>query len=169
VNVIREDPKAKSLLYVGTDLGVFVSLDKGETWLAMAGDSARPVHDLAVQPREGDVVLGTHGRSVYVAEAAPLRKLTDELRKKDLAASPSSRPPGTVGGLRRPPVAHLVPEPPVVRIAGGARPRRPERRTDPEGLVRQRLEGDLDDLRRDERLRVRLTADARRPTRPKPT
>jgi len=87
VNVIREDPKAKDLLYVGTDLGVFASLDRGATWMAMAGGLPHvPVHDLAVQPREGDVVVGTHGRSVFVAEAAPLRKLTDEARKKDLAA-----------------------------------------------------------------------------------
>ena len=87
VNVVREDPKAKGLLYVGTDLGVFVSLDRGESWIAMSGGLPHvPVHDLAVQPREGDVVLGTHGRSVFVAEAAPLRRLTDEVRKKDLHA-----------------------------------------------------------------------------------
>ncbi|MGE5345137.1 MAG: WD40/YVTN/BNR-like repeat-containing protein [Acidithiobacillales bacterium] len=87
VNVIREDPKARSLLYVGTDLGVFASLDTGKTWLAMAGGLPHvPVHDIAVQPREGDIVLGTHGRSVWVAEAAPLRKLTEEVRKEDLHA-----------------------------------------------------------------------------------
>lgn len=87
VNVIREDPKAKNLLYVGTDLGVFVSLDRGQTWLTMAGGLPHvPVHDLAVQPREGDVVVGTHGRSVFVAEATPLRKLSDEVRKEDLHA-----------------------------------------------------------------------------------
>ena len=87
VNVIREDPKAKNLLFVGTDLGVFASLDTGRTWLAMAGGLPHvPVHDIAVQPREGDLVLGTHGRSVYVAETAPLRKLTDEIRKEDLHA-----------------------------------------------------------------------------------
>ncbi len=55
----------------------FVSLDRGATWTAMTGGLPHvPVHDLAVQPREGDLVLGTHGRSVFVAEAAPLRKLT---------------------------------------------------------------------------------------------
>ena len=89
VNVVREDPKAKHLLYVGTDVGVFVSLDRGATWTAMAGGLPHvPVHDLAVHPREGDLVLGTHGRSVYVADAAPLRKLTEEARKKDLVAFP---------------------------------------------------------------------------------
>ncbi len=87
VNVIREDPEARSLLYIGTDLGVFASLDTGKTWLAVAGGLPHvPVHDIAVQPREGDLVLGTHGRSVWVAEAAPLRKLTDEVRKEALHA-----------------------------------------------------------------------------------
>lgn len=87
VNVLREDPKARNLLYVGTDLGVFASLDTGQTWLAMAGGLPHvPVHDIAVQPREGDIVLGTHGRSVFVAEAAPLRKLTEEVQKESLHA-----------------------------------------------------------------------------------
>ncbi len=87
INTVREDPKAKHLLYIGTDLGAFVSLDRGDTWSALTGGLPHvPVHDLAVQPREGDVVLATHGRSVYVADAAPLRKLTDEVRKKPLFA-----------------------------------------------------------------------------------
>ncbi len=89
VNTIREDPKARNLLYVGTDMGVFASLDSGQTWTAMAGGLPHvPVHDLAVQPREGDVVLATHGRSVYVAEAAPLRKLTPEVMGKAVFAFP---------------------------------------------------------------------------------
>jgi hypothetical protein len=45
-----------------------------------------PVHDLAVHPKEGDLVLGTHGRSVFVAEAAPLRDLTPEVAKEPLHA-----------------------------------------------------------------------------------
>ena len=47
-----------------------------------------PVHDVQVHPREGDLVVATHGRSVYVAEAAPLRKLTAEVRAKALHAFP---------------------------------------------------------------------------------
>jgi photosystem II stability/assembly factor-like uncharacterized protein len=89
VNTVREDPKAPHLLYVGTDAGVFVSLDRGANWMALAGGLPRvAVHDLAVQPREGDVVLGTHGRSVLVAEAAPLRKMKDGLPKEALVAFP---------------------------------------------------------------------------------
>jgi photosystem II stability/assembly factor-like uncharacterized protein len=87
VNTVREDPKAKHLLYAGTDLGAYVSLDRGATWYALTGGLPHvPVHDLAVHPKEGDVVLGTHGRSAFVAEAAPLRELTPEVRAKPLHA-----------------------------------------------------------------------------------
>ncbi len=89
VNVIREDPKAKHLLYLGTDSGVFVSLDRGETWTAMTGGLPRvAVQDLVVEPRSGDLVVGTHGRSVFVAEAAPLRKLKDGVASGGLHAFP---------------------------------------------------------------------------------
>ena len=87
VNSLREDPKAKHLLYAATDSGAFVSLDRGATWNALAAGLPHvPVHDLAVHPKEGDVVLGTHGRSVFVAEAAPLRELTPEIAKETLHA-----------------------------------------------------------------------------------
>ena len=80
VNVLREDPKAKHLLYLGTDTGAWASLDRERRWTPLTGGLPHvAVHDLAVQPREGDVVLGTHGRSVFVAEAAPLRKLKEGL------------------------------------------------------------------------------------------
>jgi len=89
VNTVREDPKAAHLLYIATDGGVFVSLDKGATWTAMASGLPHvPVHDVQVHPREGDLVVATHGRSVYVAEAAPLRKLTAEVRAKVVHAFP---------------------------------------------------------------------------------
>lgn len=89
INTVREDPRARHLLYVGTDLGAFVSLDRGATWTALTGGLPRvPVHDLLVHPREGDVVVATHGRSVFVAEAAPLRKLTAARMAKPLAALP---------------------------------------------------------------------------------
>jgi hypothetical protein len=53
-----------------------------------------PVHDLQVQPREGDLVLATHGRSVYLTEAAPLRKLTPEVMGKAVFAFPIKDVPG---------------------------------------------------------------------------
>jgi len=89
VNTVREDPRARHLLYVGTDVGAFVSLDQGRTWQALTGGLPHvPVHDLLVHPREGDLVVATHGRSVFVAEAAPLRRLTTAQMAKPLVALP---------------------------------------------------------------------------------
>ena len=89
VNVVREDPKASHLLYLGTDSGVFVSLDRGATWTPMSSGLPRvAVQDLVVEPRSGDLVVGTHGRSIFVAEAAPLRKLKDPTPSAALRAFP---------------------------------------------------------------------------------
>ncbi len=87
VNSVREDPKARHLLWAATDAGAFVSLDRGTTWNVLGGGLPHvPVHDLAIHPKGGDVVLGTHGRSAFVAEAAGLRELTPEVAKKALHA-----------------------------------------------------------------------------------
>lgn len=70
VNVIREDPKSDSILYVGTDGGLYVSFDQGNsfmTWNAGLPKSV-PVHDIAIQQRDNEIVLGTHGRSLYVSK-----------------------------------------------------------------------------------------------------
>lgn len=85
INVIREDPNKKGFLYVGTDLGVFVSIDDGKTWDPLNGGIPRtPVHDLAVQARDNDLVIGTHARSVWVLNIKPILDLTDEIRAKEL-------------------------------------------------------------------------------------
>lgn len=85
INVIREDPSHKGTLYVGTDLGVWVSFNDGGKWEPLNGNIPRtPVHDLAVQPRTGDLVIGTHARSVWVLGVEPLFDLTEEIRKKDI-------------------------------------------------------------------------------------
>jgi photosystem II stability/assembly factor-like uncharacterized protein len=74
VNVIREDPRDPDALYVGTDLGVYVSLDRGGTWHSLCANlPATPVHDLVIHPRDDEIVIGTHGRSVFVAELDPIR------------------------------------------------------------------------------------------------
>lgn len=87
VNSVREDPKARHLLWAATDGGAFVSLDRGTTWNVLTGGLPHvPVHDLAIHQKEGDVVLGTHGRSAYVAEAAGLRELSPEVAMKALHA-----------------------------------------------------------------------------------
>jgi len=76
VNVIREDPKNDSILYVGTDGGLYVSLDKGNSFMMWNKGLPRsvPIHDIAIQQRENEIVLGTHGRSIYIAKLEEVQK-----------------------------------------------------------------------------------------------
>ena len=73
VNVIRESSKNKNLLFAGTDVGLYVSLDGGAEWYHYRGLPTVPVHDLLIHPRDRDLIIGTHGRSIYVMDVAPLR------------------------------------------------------------------------------------------------
>ena len=76
VNVIREDPLNENILYVGTDRGVYVSTDRGDSWSALQGGLPNvPVHDLVVHPRERELVAGTHGRSIWIVDVLPLQDL----------------------------------------------------------------------------------------------
>jgi photosystem II stability/assembly factor-like uncharacterized protein len=97
INVVKEDPANENILYVGTDHGAYVSLDRGVTFMAFAGLPAVPVHDLAIHPRDKDLVLATHGRSFYVANVAHLQQLTPTVIDKSLhvfAPAPVSASPG---------------------------------------------------------------------------
>ena len=79
VNVIREDPKAENVLYIGTDNGLYVSLDAGATSMAWNASLPRvPVHDIAIQERENEIVLGTHGRSIYIASLNEVQRLATD-------------------------------------------------------------------------------------------
>ena len=86
VNTVRQDPKNASLLYAGTEFGFFVSLDEGGTWQPfMSGLAVVRVDDVLVHPRDGDLVLATHGRSVMIMDdVTPLQKLTDEVMSEDM-------------------------------------------------------------------------------------
>ena len=76
VNVIKEDAVAEQVLYVGTDGGLYVSLDGGNSSMAWTKGlpASVPVHDLEIHPRDHEIILGTHGRSLYVAKLDALRK-----------------------------------------------------------------------------------------------
>lgn len=84
VNVIKEDPKNANILYVGTDHGVYLSLDKGKSFMAMSNLPDAPVHDLVVHPRDNDLIIGTHGRSIYIADVEHLQQLDEALLAKSL-------------------------------------------------------------------------------------
>jgi photosystem II stability/assembly factor-like uncharacterized protein len=75
VNVIREDPVNENILYVGTDMGVYVTLDKGKTWMALgAGLPTCYVHDLIIHPRDNIIVIATHGRGMWALDANPVNE-----------------------------------------------------------------------------------------------
>lgn len=83
VNVIKEDPVNENLLYLGVDNGAYVSFDRGDTWDVFAQDLPNvAVHDLVIQPEAKDLVLGTHGRSLYIADISLLQKLNDTNRNE---------------------------------------------------------------------------------------
>jgi hypothetical protein len=80
VHVIREDVANRNLLFVGTDVGLYVSLDRGGSWQKfMSGLPTVPVHDLKIHPRERELIAGTHGRSIWIVDIAPLEQLTDSV------------------------------------------------------------------------------------------
>ncbi len=70
LNVVREDPKNDSILYVGSDGGLYVSFDQGNSFMMWNGGLPKsvPVHDIAIQQRDNEIVLATHGRSLYTAK-----------------------------------------------------------------------------------------------------
>lgn len=85
VNVIREDPQNPDILYVGTDNGLYVSLDRGTNFMEMNKQlPAVAIHDLIVHPRDHQLVVGTHGRSLFIADVTALQQLTPELMAKKL-------------------------------------------------------------------------------------
>ncbi|MBI9018934.1 MAG: glycosyl hydrolase [Phycisphaerae bacterium] len=85
VNVIREDPINPNVLYIGTDMGVFVTLNQGKSWEVMQnGMPITPVHDMVVHPRDRELVVGTFGRSIYVMDIEPIQTLTPKIKKEKI-------------------------------------------------------------------------------------
>ena len=85
INVVKEDPTNADILYIGTDNGLYVSLDKGENFMTLGKDfPAVAVHDLVVHQRDAELVVGTHGRSIYVANIKELQALKTDITSKNL-------------------------------------------------------------------------------------
>jgi hypothetical protein len=77
VHVVREDPVNPDLLYVGTDVGLYLSLDQGRNWRRWKnGFPTAPVTDLKIHPRDRELIVATHGRSLWVVDVAALQQLT---------------------------------------------------------------------------------------------
>ncbi len=85
INVVQQDPRNRDLLYVGTEFGFFVSLDEGRSWSElMTGLPTVRVDDVVVHPRDGDLVLGTHGRGALVLDdVTHLQQLTSEVLESE--------------------------------------------------------------------------------------
>jgi photosystem II stability/assembly factor-like uncharacterized protein len=87
VHVVREDPRNARLLYAGTELGLYVSYTGGGSWqsLALKNLPNVAVHDIIVHPRDNDLIIATHGRSIYILDdAAPVQQLTPEVAREDV-------------------------------------------------------------------------------------
>jgi len=85
VNVIREDPKNRNLLYLGTEYAVFISRNGGSEWKKfMTGLPTVRIDDLLVHPRENDLIVGTHGRSIWIIDdLTPLQQMSDAVMTSD--------------------------------------------------------------------------------------
>ena len=68
-HVVREDPKNRNLLYLGTEMGAWASWDRGTHWVSLRGElPIVPVRDIQIHPRENDLLLATHGRGLYILD-----------------------------------------------------------------------------------------------------
>ena len=77
-HVVKEDPKSPQILFVGTEFGLYVSLDDGASWAAFHPNNfpSVAVRDLAFQTRDDDLVIATHGRGIWIIDdISPLRAL----------------------------------------------------------------------------------------------
>ncbi len=81
--VVREDPNRKGLLYAGTERGLYVSFNDGETWQPLQLNLPQtPIHDLAVHKRDRDLVVATHGRGFWILDdLTPLHQISDAIRR----------------------------------------------------------------------------------------
>jgi photosystem II stability/assembly factor-like uncharacterized protein len=82
VQVVREDPKNTNLLYAGTELGLFASYNGGKDWIPLHLKNLPnvAVHDILIHPRENDLILATHGRSIWIFDdATVIQQMTPQI------------------------------------------------------------------------------------------
>ncbi|HEX3866575.1 MAG TPA: hypothetical protein VHV78_07460, partial [Gemmatimonadaceae bacterium] len=86
VQVVREDPKNKDLLFVGTEFGLYVSLNGGKHWEKFMNDYPTVrTDDILIHPRENDLIVATHGRSIWIADdITALEQLTPSVQAEDV-------------------------------------------------------------------------------------
>jgi photosystem II stability/assembly factor-like uncharacterized protein len=85
VNVIVEDSANENILYVGTDNGLFISIDKGTSWQYFSNGMPKvAVHDAVIQTKAKELIVGTHGRSIYKIDISKVQELTKDVLAKNL-------------------------------------------------------------------------------------
>ena len=94
INALAESADVNGLLFCGTDGGLYVSMDGGLSWSVAHPDLPRvPVHDLVIQEQEDDLVIGTHGRSIWVLDIAVGRRTERRRCRHDLGPVQRARRP----------------------------------------------------------------------------
>jgi photosystem II stability/assembly factor-like uncharacterized protein len=90
-HVLRQDLENPNLLFLGAELGLYISIDGGAHWARFTGGFPKvAVRDVAIHPRESDLIIATHGRGIYILDdITPLRKLTTDVLQADVAMLPS--------------------------------------------------------------------------------
>jgi photosystem II stability/assembly factor-like uncharacterized protein len=93
--VIKEDSVSPNLLFLGTEFGLWITLDGGKQWAQYKGAEFPQVsvRDIVVHPRDSDLVIATHGRGIWIIDdLTPLRKLTPEVMAQDAGFLPGKPP-----------------------------------------------------------------------------
>jgi hypothetical protein len=86
MNIVVQDPVNPELLYVGSDQGTYISLNGGTQWQLVNNIPNVANYDMLVHPRDNELVIGTHGRSIYVMDVKPLQALTNGRFDKGITA-----------------------------------------------------------------------------------
>ncbi|HWN44059.1 MAG TPA: glycosyl hydrolase [Thermoanaerobaculia bacterium] len=95
-HVVRQDLESPDLLFLGTEHGLFMTVDGGASWARYTGGDFPKVaiRDMTIHPRDADLILATHGRGVYILDdITPLRKLTRDVMEQEVAFLPSRPSP----------------------------------------------------------------------------
>jgi photosystem II stability/assembly factor-like uncharacterized protein len=82
VTAMAEDPKNPAVLYSGTEFGLFVSPDRGGRWMRLKSNlPSVPIHEIVFHPRDNDMIVATHGRSIWILDdATPLQQFTEAIK-----------------------------------------------------------------------------------------
>ncbi len=113
-NVVIQDPKDPNMLYSGLDIGSFVSFNGGQNWHLLNQIPNAASYDMIVHPRELELVVGTHGRSIYVLDVKPLHEIASKVNSGLVAFAPASIRHSSNWGKSR--FGYLKPNEPKVEV-----------------------------------------------------